>query len=61
MLNKEQVVELIKSGKKVIFNSSYYAVGYDEKIDELVILAKHNNNHIHYLDKNDINQLKIGG
>ena len=54
----QQVINLIKSGKRVLFNSSYYPVGYDEHINELFIVSK-NNNHSHYLTISDLKHLTV--
>jgi len=57
-MTRQQVIDLLKSGKIVRFNSSYFPVGYDAQINELFILSKHDN-HIHYLTQNDLKNLTI--
>jgi len=57
-MTRQQVIDLLKSGKRVIFNSSYFPVGYDAQINELFILSKHNN-HSHYLTDEDIKLLIV--
>ena len=58
MLTHQQVIDLIKSGKMVLFNSSYYPVGYDKQTNELFIVSK-NNNHSHYLTISDLKHLTV--
>ncbi len=57
-MNKQQVIDLIQSGKTVVFNGSYYPVGYDHQVDELFITSKHDN-HSHYLTESDIKNLTV--
>lgn len=57
-MTRQQVIDLLKSGKRVRFNSSYFPVGYDAQINELFILSKHNN-HVHYLTDEDIKLLIV--
>ena len=57
-MTHQQVINLIKSGKKFLFNSSYYPVGYDEQTNELFIVSK-NNNHSHYLTISDLKHLTV--
>ena len=59
-MTRQQVIDLLKSGNIVKFNSSYFPVGYDAQINELFVLSK-NNNHTHYLTASDLKNLIIEG